>query len=114
METSATIIQVLLGVVFLGAGGLKLAGVQMQVANFQRYGYSQRFRLVTGAVEVIGAVGMIAGLFVDEIAIAAGAWLAVTMVGAAYTDARHSPPAMVAAPLVLLVLSLLVVVLRVA
>jgi putative oxidoreductase len=114
METAATIIQVLLAVIFLGAGGAKLAGVQMQVANFERYGYSQRFRLITGAVEVIGAAGMIAGLFVDEVAIAAAAVLAVTMVGAAYTDARHSPPAMIVAPLVLLVLSLLVVVLRVA
>jgi uncharacterized membrane protein YphA (DoxX/SURF4 family) len=112
MDTAATIIQVLLAVVFLGAGGSKLAGAQMQVANFQRYGYPQGFRLVTGAVEVIGAAGMIAGIFADEIAVAAGLWLAVTMVGAAYTDARHSPPAMVAAPLLLLVLSLSVVVLR--
>lgn len=114
METAATIIQVLLAVIFLGAGGAKLAGVQMQVANFERYGYSQHFRLVTGAVEVIGAAGMIAGLFVEEFAIAAGVWLAVTMMGAAYTDVRHSPPAMIVAPLVLLMLSLLVVVLRVA
>lgn len=114
MDTAAIIIQVLLALVFLAAGGSKLAGAQMQIANFQRYGYPQGFRLVTGAVEVIGAVGMFAGLFIEEMAIAAGVWLAVTMVGAAYTDARHSPPAMVAAPLLLLVLSLVVVVLRVA
>lgn len=112
MDTAATIIQVLLAVVFLGAGGSKLVGAQMQVANFQRYGYPQGFRLMTGAVEVIGAAGMIAGIIAHEIAVAAGLWLAVTMVGAAYTDARHSPPAMVAAPLLLLVLSLSVVVLR--
>lgn len=114
METAATIIQVVLALVFLGAGGSKLAGAQMQVANFQRYGYPQGFRLVTGAVEVIGAAGMVAGLVMEEIAVAAGVWLAVTMVAAAYTDARHSPPAMVAAPLVLLGLNVAVIVLRVA
>lgn len=114
MDMAATIIQVLLALVFLGAGGSKLAGVQMQVANFVRYGYPQRFRLVTGAVEVIGATGMIAGLFVDEIAIAAAVWLAVAMVGAAITDVRRSPAMVVAAPLVLLVLNVAVVILRVA
>lgn len=113
MGIAATILQVLLAVVFLGAGGSKLAGARMQVANFQRYGYPEGFRLVTGAVEAIGAAGMVAGLVVEEIAIAAAVWLGITMVGAAYTDARHSPPAMVAAPLVLLALNVAVIVLRI-
>ena len=114
MDTAATIIQVLLALVFLAADGSKLAGAHKQIANFKRYGYPQGFRLVTGAVEVVGAVGMFAGLFIEEIAIAAAVWLGITMVGAAYTDARHSPPATVAAPLVLLALNAAVIVLRVA
>lgn len=112
MDVAAGIIQVLLALVFLGAGGSKLAGAQMQIANFQRYGYAQSFRMVTGAVEVVGAAGMVAGLFAEEIAVAAAAWLGVTMVGAAYTDIRHSPPATVAAPVVFLALSVAVIVLR--
>ena len=114
MDTAATIIQVLLGLVFLAAGGSKLAGTQMQVANFERYGYPQWFRLVTGAVEVIGAAGLIGGLFAEEVAVAAAVWLGITMVFAAYTDGRHSPPAMVAPPLVLLALNVAVIVLRLA
>lgn len=114
MDTAASILQVLLAVAFLGAGGLKLAGVEMQVANFHRYGYPQWFRVVTGGVEVIGAAGMIAGLFADPIAVAAAAWLGVTMVGAAYTDIRRSPPATVAAPVVLLLLCVAVAALRLA
>lgn len=98
MDTAAAILQVLPAVVFLGAGGSKLAGAQMQVANFQRYGHPQSFRVVTGGVEPVGAAGMIAGLFADPITVTAAAWLGVTMVGAAYTDVRRSPPAMVAAP----------------
>lgn len=114
MDTVVVVLQAILALVFLGAGGSKLAGAQMQVANFQRYGYPQWFRLVTGAVEVIGAAGMAAGIWVEDLAIAAAVLLAVTMVGAVYTDARHSPPAMVIPPLVLLVLSVAVLVLRLA
>lgn len=103
-----------LAAVFLLSGGLKLAGVRMQVDNFNRYGYPQWFRVVTGVVEVAGAAGMVAGLFAGEVAIAAGVVLAVTMVGAAYTDARKSAPAMVIAPIVLFGLCAAVVILRVA
>jgi len=114
MDIAAGIIQVLLALVFVGSGGAKLAGIQMQVENFNRYGYPQWFRLVTGGIEVIAGAGMVAGLFVEELAIAAGVVLAITMVGAAYTDFRHSPPVMVAPPLVLLALSVAVIVLRLA
>lgn len=114
MDTVAAILQVLLAVVFLGSGSSKLAGVQMQVANFQRYGYPQWFRAVTGGAELIGAAGMVAGLFAEPIAVAAAAWLGVTMVGAAYTDIRRSRPAIVAAPVVLLALCLAVAALRLA
>lgn len=114
MDVAAAIIQVLLAVVFVGSGASKLAGVQMQVANFERYHYPQWFRLVTGAVEVIGAAGMVAGLFVDEIAVAAGLWLGVTMVVAMVTDIRYSPPPTFIAPLVLLALSIAVIALRLA
>ncbi len=112
MDTAASIIQILLALVFLASGGLKLAGVPMQVANFHRYGYSQSFRLVTGGLEVLAAAGMVVGLFVDEIAIAAAVGLSVIMVGAVYTDIRSSPPMMVLAPVVFLAMSVAVIVLR--
>lgn len=114
MDVAASVLQVLLAVVFLLSGGIKIAGHPMQVANFQRYGYPQWFRVVTGVVEVIGAAGMVAGLFEEQFAIAAAVVLGVTMVGATYTDIRRSPPAMVAPPVVLLVMSIAVAVLRIA
>lgn len=112
MDTVAAVIQALLAAVFFLSGGLKLIGVRMQIDNFNRYGYPQWFRVVTGVVELAGAAGMVAGLFADEVAIAAAVLLAVTMLGAAYTDLRKSAPVMVAPPIVLLGLSIAVVALR--
>ena len=114
MDTVAAILQVVLALVFAGAGLTKLIGVQMQVANFERYGYPQWFRLVTGAIEALGAIGMVVGLFEEDIAIAAAVLLGVTMVGAAYTDLRRSPPPTVVAPLVLLALNVAIIALRLA
>lgn len=114
MDTAAAILQVVLALVFAASGLMKLIGAQMQVANFERYGYPQWFRLVTGAIEALGAIGMVAGLFEEDFAIAAAVLLGVTMVGAAYTDLRRSPPPVVVAPLVLLALNVAVIALRLA
>ncbi|GMV85059.1 MAG: hypothetical protein AMXMBFR80_09160 [Dehalococcoidia bacterium] len=114
MEIAAGIIQVILGLLFAFSGGTKVAGMRMQVANFDRYGYPQWFRVFTGVVELVGAAGMVVGLFADEAAIAASALLGVTMIGAAYTDLRKSAPVFVVPPLVLFGLCVAVVILQVA
>jgi uncharacterized membrane protein YphA (DoxX/SURF4 family) len=49
-------LQILAATVFLAAGGAKLAGVPMMVAIFDQIGVGQWFRVVTGLVEVIGAI----------------------------------------------------------
>ena len=49
-------LRLLLSIAFLGAGGSKLAGVEMMVMTFDQIGWGQGFRYVTGAIEVIGVV----------------------------------------------------------
>lgn len=49
-------LRALLTLVFLGAGGAKLAGVPMMVEEFEAIGTGQWFRYFTGLVEVGGAV----------------------------------------------------------
>jgi hypothetical protein len=44
-----------LTLVFVGAGGAKLAGVPMMVETFDAIGFGQWLRYVTGIVEVAGA-----------------------------------------------------------
>ncbi|MHC2001751.1 DoxX family protein [Methylobacterium sp. CM6241] len=71
-------LQILLALVFLAAGGAKLAGVPMMVQVYDLIGVGQWFRIVTGLVEVAGAVA----LLIPGYAAFAALWLACTMVGA--------------------------------
>ncbi|MCJ2130437.1 DoxX family protein [Methylobacterium sp. E-045] len=71
-------LQVLLALVFLAAGGAKLAGVPMMVQVYDLIGVGQWFRIVTGLVEVAGAVA----LLIPGYAALAALWLACTMAGA--------------------------------
>src|SRR3954467_2179544 len=66
---------------FLLAGTLKLAGVQIEVDLFATVGIGQWFRYVTGLLEIGGAIG----LFVPAVATYAALLLATVMVGAIAT-----------------------------
>lgn len=50
------VVRILLAITFAAAGGAKLAGVPAMVEIFEAIGVGQWFRLVTGAVEITGAV----------------------------------------------------------
>lgn len=84
-------LQVLLALMFLAAGGAKLAGVPMMVQVFDFIGVGQWFRIVTGLVEIAGAVA----LLVPGYAAFAALWLACAMVGAvlAHLTVLPTPPA---------------------
>jgi uncharacterized membrane protein YphA (DoxX/SURF4 family) len=77
----ALILQGLLAAAFLAAGGAKLAGVPTLVQLFDQIGAGQWFRIVTGLVEVAGAVA----LLVPGFAALGAAWLGATMFFAVLT-----------------------------
>lgn len=96
-------LQVLLALVFLAAGGAKLAGVPMMVQVYDLIGIGQWFRIVTGLVEVAGAVA----LLIPGYAVFAAIWLACTMLGAILAHLVVLPtPAAPAAVLLALALTL--------
>lgn len=72
------VLRVVVGLAFLAAGGSKLAGAPAMVAMFAKIGFGQWFRILTGLLEVAGAIG----LFVPRFAVYAASMLAVVMVGA--------------------------------
>lgn len=90
----------LLVLLFLSAGTTKLIGMQMHVEHFAKWGYPDWFRLVIGAVEVVGAVL----LLVPKMAFYAACVLAVQMLGAAYTHLVNDEAANAPFPLVLFAL----------
>src|SRR5258708_9776216 len=106
-RVGAWTLQGILAAAFLAAGVAKLTGAPFMVDLFSQIGLGQSFRIVTGAVEVAGAVA----LLVPGLASIAGVWLGATMVGAVATHLviLHTSPA----PAVILVLlNALVVYLR--
>ena len=74
-------LRILLSIAFLGAGGSKLAGVEMMVMTFDQIGWWQGFRYLTVAIEVIG----VALLWLPRRQVVGAAVLGATMVGAVLT-----------------------------
>ena len=98
------VLRVVVGLAFLAAGSSKLAGAPAMVAMFAKIGFGQWFRILTGLLEVAGAIG----LFVPRFAVYGAALLAVVMVGAIgfhLTILGGNP----APPIVLLLLATLIV-----
>jgi len=82
--------QVALAVMFLMAGGSKLAGVPAMVSLFDALGLGQWFRYVTGVIEVTSGIA----LLVPSAAIFGALLLIPTMLGAIVTNVfvvRSSP-----------------------
>jgi len=86
-------LRILLTLVFFGAGGAKIAGVEMMVATFDQIGFGQVLRYFTGAVEVIGA----ALLWLPNRQVIGAAILGGTMVGAVLTHLFILGPSAVSA-----------------
>lgn len=72
------ILAIVLAVVFALAGGVKLAATPPMVAEFAQIGTGQWFRVVTGILEVSGAIGLLVPKFRFWFALQ----IAVVMVGA--------------------------------
>ena len=74
-------VRILLALAFGAAGVAKLAGAQQMVQVFDAVGFGQWFRIVTGVVELAGAVL----LLVPATGFFGGVLLLATMVGAVAT-----------------------------
>lgn len=99
--------QAVLGLVGLGVGGAKVTHQEDQVEDFQRFGYPQWFRIVTGLVEIGAGIGLLVGLlWRPELAWVGGLLLSSVMVGAVVTHIRTGdPPSKTAIPAVLFLLT---------
>jgi len=99
--------QLVLAAMFLAAAVAKLAGAPIWVQIFDQIGLGQWFRIVTGVVEIVGAVA----LLVPGFAAFGALWLGTTMVFAIlmHLIVLHTSPVPAA---LLLVLNLVVVWIR--
>ncbi len=84
MDTASLVIRIVLALIFVMAGGAKLAGVKRIKDQFEKYGYPRVFMLLIGVAEITGGILLLFG----NIATAAAAGLAVIMVGAVFSHLK--------------------------
>ena len=107
MNIVAWVLQVLVALAFLAAGGSKLASAPPMVAVFAKIGVGQWFRYVTGSLEIVGAIAVL----IPRVRFYGASLLATIMIGAiiAHLTLIGGNPT---APIILLVLSVTIAYLR--
>lgn len=76
-----------LAALFLAAGIAKLAGIEIMRSMFEHFGYPQDFRLLVGAVESAGAIG----LLIPRLAFGSALVLGAVMIGAIASHLLRDP-----------------------
>lgn len=93
------IVTTVLAIIMLAAGGPKLAGDEAMKAVFIDFGWPDPIYFLTGAAEVIAAIG----LLVRQFRVAACALVAFVMAGAAVTNIATGAPGLVSFNMILIV-----------
>jgi uncharacterized membrane protein YphA (DoxX/SURF4 family) len=116
MFIATAILSVLLASAFARAGASKLFAVtDKMLAGLGRLGVSTRLVRLIGVLEILGAAGLVIGLWIGPLGIAAATGLVVLMIGAVSYHIRAHDTAMKLLPsLILLLLSAAALVLRTA
>jgi putative oxidoreductase len=107
MNNLSLVLRLLLSLAFLAAGAQKLIGAEMMVDVYNQIGVGQWFRIVTGLVEVGGAII----LWLPAMQFFGAALLGVTMIGAVLAHVLVLGPSALPA-IILGVLCLVVMVLH--
>ena len=84
VETSVmpTVLAIVTGALFLVTGGVKVLGVRQSLEIRDHFGFGAVPWRVIGTLECAGAVGVLAGIALPELGVAAAAGLAALMLGA--------------------------------
>ncbi|WP_313467155.1 DoxX family protein [Carnobacterium sp.] len=106
------IIQLVLGIVFLIFGFVKF-DAKKRGKDFERYGYPQWFRIVSGVIEIIAAILAIYGIVNQTAAAWSGVVISVIMVGAIFTQIKiRDPLQKILMPVVILILGMIILALN--
>lgn len=104
MPVAVVVLSVLLALVFLAAGSAKLAGHGLMLASADHLGIPRTGYRLIGVVDVAGAVGLVIGLWVPVLGMAAAAGLVLLTICAVAVHLRagdsardYSPPVVLGA-----------------
>lgn len=88
MDVLRIILAVVLGPIFVLTGGIKIYGLRRSLRYRDHFGMSPSLWRVIGVLEAAGGLGLLVGLAVRPLGIAAGAGLCALMLGAVLTHLR--------------------------
>ncbi|WP_338472591.1 DoxX family protein [Niallia sp. XMNu-256] len=109
MSILSIILQVLLALIFSMTGFMSVSGNKQQIEQFEHLNLPQWFRIVTGLVQLIGAVGLVIGIWYPSIAALAGLWSAMTMLGGFATHIKAKDPISKALPALILAMIAIII-----
>lgn len=98
MTVLSIVLQSLLILYYVFSGTAKIMGAKYWSEMFAHLQLPQWFRVVTGAVQLIGAALLIAGYWYSGAVAWAGVWLGITMLLACFTHLRIQDPISKTAP----------------
>jgi uncharacterized membrane protein YphA (DoxX/SURF4 family) len=98
-------LELVLAALFLCTGLAKLLRHPHMVREFRRFDYPYGLALLAGAMELVGAVLLVAGLWLPQLSAAGSALLLAVMLGATYTNFVKRPLAYGLGMLVLVALA---------
>ncbi len=114
MFLACVIVSVLLALVALGSAGGKLTGAAQPMETLEHVGAAGIVRWLA-CLEIAGAIGLIVGLFVAPIGIAAASGLVLYFLGAVIAHIRVKDPiGQMMPPAVLMLVAVAALVLRIA
>ncbi|MFD1548024.1 DoxX family protein [Nonomuraea guangzhouensis] len=113
MSTVVIVLSILLGLLFIGTGGVKVLSLPQSLAIRDHLGLPPRLWRLIGVCESAGGVGLLAGLAVPLFGVAASMGLVMLMAGAIISRIRVSDSVvMISIDVLVLALVVLLVILR--
>jgi uncharacterized membrane protein YphA (DoxX/SURF4 family) len=88
MTVFSIVLQSLLILYYVFSGSAKIAGVKYWVDIFNNLRIAQWFRVVTGIVQLVGAVVLVMGYWTADVIAWGSIWLGITMIGALLAHLR--------------------------
>ncbi|MET7332197.1 DoxX family protein [Nonomuraea sp. NPDC005650] len=93
MSVAVVVLSILLGLLFVGTGGIKVLGLPQSLAIRDHLGLRPGLWRLIGVCESAGGAGLLVGLAVPLLGVAASIGLVVLMVGAIVSRIRVSDSA---------------------
>nr|WP_263326938.1 DoxX family protein [Neobacillus sp. Marseille-Q6967] len=106
------VMQVILALFILVGGFIKLLRMPFQVEHWRHYQYPLWFMSVIGLIEIIGAIGMISGIWISYLTVGSSVLFVLLMLGAIHSHIfrAHQSIVMIIPATICLILSIVLII----